>query len=403
MQANGSLASSVFNLVGEEALQNSILWDGQPMEFKDDEFKHLDSPEVSVSKLGNSVVTVALPHGLQLRVFQREKYQDCMLTMRQNTKSVKQASLCGNNNGLGDEEFRLGRKKVEDGDNMFLNPSSDTNSNAHDSDADLSNTDNIEDEEAAATGAAQNARPPKIWECKGADRKRAERLCKDKFGASRVDSFLRDCVYDVCFSAAPEDAAKAIVASAHLAQSDSLYQKPRGYSVTAPSTMPEAWDLCKKSGQNLVKITSGSDNQGALEAIVQRDTPAKVWIGAKFNDGKWQWADGQVVEGFTNWDATTNSETPSSTWMCMRRDNGQWTTCTADQTLPALCEDPKHYASVGISDALGSRRLCGRGHQMAMPKSQAEQAALMAARAFRHEPCLLAWRNLAQRQVDVGG
>jgi len=367
----GNFSSAEASTADEAAIGNSILWDGQAIQFKDNEFK-LDNPIVSVTRKGNSV-TVALPRGLQLRVTFRDTYQDAILSMRQ-MYGVWRYSLCGNNNGYPDEEYRLRRIAVADEENMFIHARADMEEVPKDDETDeAAEQDNIEDDKADGKGA------PARWECSNADRKRATQMCKDKFGDQQVHAFLEDCVYDVCFSKAPEAAAKAMVASALIAQSDTMYQKPKMYSLSVRSTQPEAWKSCTSRGLNLVKVTSASDNKGALEAIVQRDTPETVWIGGQYKDGKWKWFDGQEVKGYTNWDPRTNIVRPQSTWMCIRRSTGQWTTCTADQNLPILCEDPKRYSSVGLSDAMSTRRFCGDGHQVAMPKSWAEQVALTSA------------------------
>merc|ERR1719310_288752 len=92
---------------------------------------------------------------------------------------------------------------------------------------------------------------------------------------------------------------------------------------------------------------SAVEQQSALAYLRSQpwnDQPVdKVWLGARFHEGRWNWGDGSEVCGYTNWKAGhghTTMTAQENRWMCLVKATGMWEECNAGtDDYQILCEN----------------------------------------------------------------
>jgi len=141
---------------------------------------------------------------------------------------------------------------------------------------------------------------------------------------------------------------------------------------------------------------SAREQISLLEALkANADATAKVWIGASYNGavGSWYWADKTKMCGYTNWGYQQGRESEVSAdaaaqkkYVAMNKETGLWSN-EVEQEFRVACESVKLYSAamqktdntlLAKTDAISARTACTPDRQMAMPKSSAEHAAVLA-------------------------
>jgi len=80
---------------------------------------------------------------------------------------------------------------------------------------------------------------------------------------------------------------------------------------------------------------------------------SKIWLGARFHMGRWNWGDGSELCGSTSWKAGHghNQQTAlENRWMCLNTKTSLWEECNSgNDILPVLCESkpPNHLCPDG--------------------------------------------------------
>mmetsp|Transcript_40716 Transcript_40716/g.93622 ORF Transcript_40716/g.93622 Transcript_40716/m.93622 type:complete len:3363 (+) Transcript_40716:123-10211(+) len=327
----------------------------------------------SIERKGNRV-TASLPLGVQIDVTQHRGHQDQSITMAKAMGG--QEGQCGNNNGnRGDDQNLEGRFPVPREENMFVK---------------------------GGAGHGDQEKPQELSDCRADRRKQAEDACRKKFsGNGFLQDFLNMCIYDACFTNEGGILAKADKDAEVDAREGMEAQAAREFVVSTDRTQAgKVADTCTAGGKKVVKITSMDEQKAVMEAVANmKDSSDYLWAGGKFQGGRWVWNDGQEICGFQNWDPKVKRmvKKPPHNYLCISKRSGKWRMCSAAQQLNSLCSTAKVYAIQDFTGPVGARTACAPTHDLAMPKSAAEQEALMkAVRQHSGEKAYL-WLGAAYR------